>query len=70
MKMKRHPTDLLSLTFGLCFAALGLVLLSGSSGALSLAWLGPIVAIVLGALLVLAARSTRATPEGEGTPED
>lgn len=68
--MSRHRTDLLSLAFGLCFAAVGLVLLSGSSGALSLAWVGPIVAIVLGGLLVLAARSTRTPSEADGAPED
>ncbi len=61
--MSRHPADFLSLVFGVLFAAAGLVLLSGSSGALSLAWVGPLVAIVLGALLVLAARSSRTAPD-------
>ena len=61
--MSRHPADLLSLTFGLLFAAVGLVLLSGSGGALSLAWVGPLTAIALGALLFLAARSTRSVPD-------
>jgi len=57
--MARHPADLLSLAFGLLFAALGLVLLSGGAGALSLAWLGPLVAVALGGLLILAGRSAR-----------
>jgi len=61
--MARHPTDFVSLVFGLLFVAIGLVLLSGSSGALSLAWVGPLAAVALGALLVLAARSTRAAPD-------
>jgi polyferredoxin len=63
MTMSRHSADLLSLTFGLLFAAVGLVLLSGSGGALSLAWVGPLTAIALGALLFLAARSTRSAPD-------
>ncbi len=57
--MHRHPADLLSLFFGLLFASVGLVLLSGGSGALSLAWVGPLVALALGVLLVFAARSSR-----------
>ena len=67
--MSRHPADLLSLSFGLLFAAIGLVLLSGGGGALSLAWIGPLVAVALGAVLVLAARSSRSDPV-DHTPED
>lgn len=63
--MTRHSPDLLSLVFGLLFVAAGLVLLSGDSGALSLTWVGPLMAIVIGVLLVVAARSTRPTAEGE-----
>ena len=63
--MSRHPADFLSLTFGLLFAAVGLVLLSGGSGALSLAWVGPLAAIALGALLFLAARTTRTAPDDQ-----
>ncbi len=61
--MTRHPADFLSLGFGLLFAAVGLVLLSGGSGALSLAWVGPLAAIALGALLFLAARAMRTAPD-------
>ncbi len=63
MKMPRHPADLLSLAFGLLFAAIGLVLLSGGGSAVSMAWVGPLVAIGLGALLLLAARSRHRTPD-------
>jgi len=66
--MTRHSADLLSLLFGLLFAAVGLVLLSGGSGALSLAWVGPLVAVGLGTVMVLAARSVR-TSDAEQTPE-
>lgn len=65
--MSRHPADLLSLSFGLLFAAVGLVLLSGGGGALSLAWIGPLVAVSLGGVLVLAARSSRPDPD-DGQP--
>lgn len=50
--MSRHRADFLSLAFGLLFVAIGLILLSGATGALSLAWVGPLTAIALGALLV------------------
>jgi hypothetical protein len=66
--MTRHPADVLSLFCGLLFAAVGLVLLSGGGGALSLTWVGPLVAIALGALLVLAARSAHRASEGQ-SPE-
>lgn len=67
--MARHPADLLSLFSGLLFAAIGLVLLSGGSGALSLAWVGPLVAVALGAVLVIAARSPR-PGDSEQPPDD
>jgi len=66
--MTRHPADVLSLVCGLLFAAVGLVLLSGGGGALSLTWVGPLVAIALGALLVLAACSAHRASEGH-SPE-
>ena len=56
--MSRHTTDYLSLGFGLLFAAIGLVLLTGQEGALSLSWVAPATAIVVGALIILAARSS------------
>jgi cytochrome c-type biogenesis protein CcmH/NrfF len=59
--MRRHDLDGLSLVFGLLFVAVGLVLLSGdpARGTISLPWAGPIVAIGLGLLVVLAARPRR-----------
>ena len=67
--MTRHPADLLSLSFGLLFAAGGLILLSGSAYWPSLEWVGPLAAIVLGAVLILVARSTGRAPD-EGTIEN
>ena len=60
MTMTRHRADLLSLTAGLLFCAMGLVLLSGGVNALALEWVGPLLAIVSGGAMILAARSVRA----------
>ncbi|MBA3689400.1 MAG: hypothetical protein H0W81_11335 [Chloroflexi bacterium] len=60
--MTRHRADLLSLVAGLAVLGLGLVLLSGGVGDLPLEWVGPVVAIGLGVLIVVAARSNR-TPD-------
>ena len=56
--MARHPADLLSLSFGLLFLAVALVLLSGGIETLSLEWVAPLAAIILGAVLILVARSS------------
>jgi hypothetical protein len=65
--VRRHHLDLLSLLFGLLFAGVGLVLLGGSParGSVSLAWVGPVVAIGLGILVVVAARARADTPPDE-----
>jgi hypothetical protein len=59
----RHPADLLSLLAGLAVLGLGLVLLSGGVGDLPLEWVGPAVAIGLGALILVAARPARPVRE-------
>lgn len=65
--MARHPADLLSLTFGILFAATGIILVAGSTDWLSLEWVGPVAAIVLGAVLILVARSSDAARDEEAT---
>ena len=65
--MARHPADLLSLTFGLLFAAAGLMLLTDRTDWTSLAWIGPLAAIILGAVLILMARSSGAAGDEEPT---
>lgn len=57
--MSRHPTDYLSLVSGLVFVATGLLLVTGGDATVSLAWFGPLAAVALGGLLILAARSSR-----------
>jgi cytochrome c-type biogenesis protein CcmH/NrfF len=59
--MRHHDVDAVSLVFGLLFTAVGLALLSGdpARGTMSLAWAGPVVAIGVGLLVVLAALPRR-----------
>ena len=57
--MKTHRFDAFSFVFGLIFLGVGLVLLSGNAKALSFEWVGPAVAILLGAMILVAARPER-----------
>ncbi|HLE89052.1 MAG TPA: hypothetical protein VI733_03250 [Candidatus Limnocylindria bacterium] len=66
--MARHQVDLLSFGFGLLILAVGLLLLTGGLDGLHLEWAGPIVAIALGVLIVLAARANRARDADAGAP--
>jgi hypothetical protein len=59
--MTRHPADLLSLSFGILFVAVAGLLIAGDIDRLSLDWLAPLSAIVLGAVLILVARSSGRT---------
>ena len=68
--MTRHPADSLSLLAGLAVLALGLVLLSGGVGDLPMEWVGPVVAIGLGVLIVIAARPNRDSDEDSPAPSD
>jgi hypothetical protein len=65
--MARHPFDALSFLFGLFFALVGLALLAGNSarGTIALDWAGPIVAVGLGIVVLLAARPTSRAASGE-----
>ena len=68
--MARHPADLLSLVAGLALLGLGLLLLSGGVGDIRMEWVGPAVAIGLGAMILLAARPKRAPDEGNAPTEE
>ena len=67
--MRRHEFDALSFVFGLAFAGFGLVLLGGGAirDGLALPWTGPVVAIGVAVLIVIAARP-RAGSIGAGDP--
>jgi hypothetical protein len=60
MTMSRHPADYLSLTFGVLFAAAGVLLLAGRDVAPSFTWIAPVGIIAVGAVIILAARSSGA----------
>lgn len=66
--MARHPVDLLSFSAGVLVLALGLLLLTSGLEGLRLEWAGPVVAIGLGVLIVLAARPR--TGEGSDPTTD
>ena len=59
--MNRHTADLLSLVSGLFVLAFGLLLLSGGIDDVPMEWVGPMVAIGLGLLILIAARPGRTT---------
>lgn len=62
--MTRHSTDLVSLSFGILFAVVGVVLAVERLDSISLTWIVPVTAIVLGIVLVVAG-SSRRSPKGE-----
>jgi divalent metal cation (Fe/Co/Zn/Cd) transporter len=59
----RHPPDMLSLVAGLVALAFGLVLLTGGIGSIPLEWVGPVAAIGIGIVILVAARPSRASDE-------
>ncbi len=68
--MTRHPADLISLVVGLAVLGLGLVLLAGGVGNIRLEWVGPAVAIGLGALILVAVRPAREATQHEPDVSD
>jgi len=63
----RHPADLFSLVTGLLALGAGLVLLTGGLGDVPMEWVGPLVAIGLGVVIVFGARPRR-EPTGDRVP--
>ena len=68
--MARHPGDLISLTFGLLFAAIGVVLLFGRIDELRLDWIVPVATVILGVVVIVVARSMRTESEPDDQPAD
>ena len=64
--MERHPVDLVSLVAGSVILGIGLLLISGGLTGLPMEWVGPLVAIGLGVVIIFAARPDR--PPADDTP--
>jgi predicted membrane protein len=66
--MRRHDFDAVSFVFGLLFAAAGLVLLGAGAvrDGLALAWAGPVVAVGLAVLILVAVRPRADAQERDG----
>jgi hypothetical protein len=64
--MERHRLDLVSLVAGSVVLGIGLLLISGGLTSLPMEWVGPLVAIGLGVVIIFAARADR--PPGEEGP--
>ena len=67
--MTRHAPDLVSLTFGMLFTALGIVLLLGQLDGIRLDWVIPAATVILGVLLIFQARSIGREQSPEPAPE-
>jgi hypothetical protein len=64
--MRRHSVDWISLLFGIAFAGLGVLFLSGGDAAdIRFEWLWPLVVIALGIAIATAARSRPGEPPEE-----
>jgi hypothetical protein len=68
--MTRHSADLVSLTFGVLFAAIGILLLLGQLDGIRLDWLIPTVIVVLGVLLIVLASPIGRRPKLEEEPTE
>lgn len=61
--MDQHRFDALSFLFGSIFAVAGLLLLTGGIEGLQMQWVGPLVAVALGLVILFAVRPRRSTLE-------
>jgi multisubunit Na+/H+ antiporter MnhG subunit len=68
--MTRHSPDLVSLTFGVVFAAIGVLLLFGRLDGIRLDWLIPVVAVALGVLLIVLASPIGRRPKADDEPTE
>ena len=68
--LTRHSPDLVSLTFGVLFAAIGILLLFGRLDGIRLDWLIPVVTVVLGVLLIVLASPIGRKPKPDDEPTE
>ena len=66
----RHSPDLVSLTFGVLFAAIGVLLLFGQLDGIRLDWLIPVITVVLGVLLIILASPLGRKPKPDDEPTE
>ncbi|MGZ8475661.1 MAG: hypothetical protein ACXWWQ_05470 [Candidatus Limnocylindria bacterium] len=67
--MNQHRFDALSFIFGSIFVVAGLLLLTGGLQGIQLQWVGPVVAVLLGLVILFAVRP-RPTPLNESAAPD
>ena len=69
--MTYHRFDPLSFTFGSLFAIAGLLLLTGGVDGLQMQWVGPLLALGLGMIILFAVRPRRpVVEEPDATPDE
>ena len=68
--MTRHSPDLVSLTFGVLFAVIGILLLLGQLDGIRLDWLIPTAVVVLGVLLIALASAIGRRPKLDDEPTE
>ena len=68
--LTRHSPDLVSLTFGMFFTAIGILLLLGRLDGIRLDWLIPVVTVVLGVLLIVLASPIGRKPNPDDEPTE
>ena len=68
--MGPHRFDSLSFVFGALFVIVGLLLLGGGTDGLPMQWAGPLVAVMLGVVILFAARPRRPAAGDPASPAD
>jgi hypothetical protein len=68
--MIRHAFDAVSFTFGVIFLIAGVMLLGGRPNTDALEWVGPMAAIGLGVVILIATVPRRRAGSAAGTPDD
>jgi hypothetical protein len=68
--MARHAFDALSFTFGVLILIAGVMLLGGRPSTDALEWVGPLAAVGLGVVILVATIPRRRTEVDQATAED
>ena len=68
--MTRHTFDALSFTFGVVILIAGVMLLSGRPSTDPLEWVGPLAAVGLGVVILVANLPRRRTNDADVTPDE